>query len=650
MPLILPRASTLGTYTAPVDDAVARTVVGRIGEVVSVKDFGALGDGVADDTEALQKALVSGRRVHFPRGEYRITAALLYDPTIAVVWTGEYGMVAGGSPTVSIFDARPSSAGDEPMIHHAQGWMRQDGTFAATGGGDKTNSFTTGRGIFIERIAFQSWTNLYSACVEIQNCRFALISECTFQYTFRGLTFGPSTFEGRVAYCSFWGFLFTPNRGAQNWETTPDIRDLAIRAWGLYGEGIVVIGCHVQGGGCGFYLSGMNSTLINVRVETAGWGIVLGYGRWEPGLTGRQAYGWDRSAILGSSLEANAIGVYVHQSTGSSISSVTLQGSPIAEGRTHNSEIGWWFVQGPLTSACSAIGYFAEASVINRSRQPVNVSAANWAPGAPLRLGHNRAFSGGLGAAAPDLTFAGVRYPIFPGASNDRHGSVTAWHDMMLFGLTGFNARDRAPAGSRAEGGAVFSKNLGGSVAVSAEATTAVVAFEPAVEQNQVVFNGTGTVVDDVASELEAGTYTYATTVLSRIGETPAQESTWRTLEIGSGQKASLPLSGNQNWYSRRVYRSQDGGETWEGYWQNSPGVHGTFVDDGARPFDGMDEPAKTGLITSRHEDDEHYQIIATPSWATTVHVTAKATTGFTLNFGTAAPEGATCAWLLFRP
>jgi hypothetical protein len=60
--------------------AVARTAQSKLRENVSVKDFGAVGDGVADDTAALQLALnwaaSAGGRLFFPAGTYKITSAL----------------------------------------------------------------------------------------------------------------------------------------------------------------------------------------------------------------------------------------------------------------------------------------------------------------------------------------------------------------------------------------------------------------------------------------------------------------------------------------------------------------------------------------------------------------------------------------------
>ena len=48
-------------------------------------------------------------------------------------------------------------------------------------------------------------------------------------------------------------------------------------------------------------------------------------------------------------------------------------------------------------------------------------------------------------------------------------------------------------------------------------------------------------------------------------------------------------------------------------------------------------------------EPDNLYGVQITPSWSTTVFVTAKTTTQFTANFGTVAPGGATIDFIVFR-
>jgi hypothetical protein len=58
--------------------AVATTAQSKMRESVSVKDFGATGDGTTDDTAAIQLALDSGaKRVLFPKATYAISSPLL---------------------------------------------------------------------------------------------------------------------------------------------------------------------------------------------------------------------------------------------------------------------------------------------------------------------------------------------------------------------------------------------------------------------------------------------------------------------------------------------------------------------------------------------------------------------------------------------
>ncbi len=67
---------TYAGFTQAGTGAVARTVQSKLRDVVSVKDFGALGDGVTDDTAAVQAALNIGGAVYLPTGVYIITAQL----------------------------------------------------------------------------------------------------------------------------------------------------------------------------------------------------------------------------------------------------------------------------------------------------------------------------------------------------------------------------------------------------------------------------------------------------------------------------------------------------------------------------------------------------------------------------------------------
>lgn len=70
--------------------ASATTVQARLRQTLSVKDFGATGDGVTDDTTAIQNALNAGigRSVYFPAGTYRISTTLLVKTNTTLVGDG----------------------------------------------------------------------------------------------------------------------------------------------------------------------------------------------------------------------------------------------------------------------------------------------------------------------------------------------------------------------------------------------------------------------------------------------------------------------------------------------------------------------------------------------------------------------------------
>ena len=71
--------ASLVSYTAGFAGAVVQTVQTKLEQYISVKDFGAVGDGVTDDTAAIQAALdalPNGGEVFVPEGTYIISAPL----------------------------------------------------------------------------------------------------------------------------------------------------------------------------------------------------------------------------------------------------------------------------------------------------------------------------------------------------------------------------------------------------------------------------------------------------------------------------------------------------------------------------------------------------------------------------------------------
>ncbi|MCW2237895.1 glycosyl hydrolase family 28-related protein [Azospirillum canadense] len=87
----------LSTFVAPGAGAVRRPIREKLADAVSVKDFGAVGDGVVDDTIAIQAALTSASAVHVPPGTYKITNTLTvaYGKTLA--GAGQSSVIKGAS-------------------------------------------------------------------------------------------------------------------------------------------------------------------------------------------------------------------------------------------------------------------------------------------------------------------------------------------------------------------------------------------------------------------------------------------------------------------------------------------------------------------------------------------------------------------------
>jgi hypothetical protein len=62
--------ASIVTYDPPFTGGVLTNVEDKLAQYVSVKDFGAVGDGVVDDTAAVQAAIDSGEPIVFPAGSY----------------------------------------------------------------------------------------------------------------------------------------------------------------------------------------------------------------------------------------------------------------------------------------------------------------------------------------------------------------------------------------------------------------------------------------------------------------------------------------------------------------------------------------------------------------------------------------------------
>lgn len=151
--------STLVTHTTDID-ALESALTDPLSPILSVKDYGAIGDGATDDTSAIQDAInaaVGGGSVYFPLGTYRITSTLVVSsPNTNLIGVGgdsshDVGVSLGGAATILLWDG----AADGVMVSFASPTGVSDQT--CSGGGVKGIAFDAGTPAAATGLSIASW-------------------------------------------------------------------------------------------------------------------------------------------------------------------------------------------------------------------------------------------------------------------------------------------------------------------------------------------------------------------------------------------------------------------------------------------------------------------------------------------------------------
>lgn len=124
--------------------------------MATFQDFGAIGDGVADDTAAVSAALNSGRTIFSDGGYYKLTSDVVVSVTSRVIGSPTFLIALGTPATQDIITVLPPSGGNIAL--------RWDGiAFQSEGGG------RLGRDLI--RISIPDNTRIFSGA-DIRNCAF----------------------------------------------------------------------------------------------------------------------------------------------------------------------------------------------------------------------------------------------------------------------------------------------------------------------------------------------------------------------------------------------------------------------------------------------------------------------------------------------
>lgn len=88
------------SYTPPFTGSVATSVGDKLAQTVSVTDFGAVGDGVTDDTVAIQAAHDASIQVFYPSGTYNISSSIVLGFNAQVIGEGNITTASSGTGTI----------------------------------------------------------------------------------------------------------------------------------------------------------------------------------------------------------------------------------------------------------------------------------------------------------------------------------------------------------------------------------------------------------------------------------------------------------------------------------------------------------------------------------------------------------------------
>nr|BDD45690.1 hypothetical protein 9 [Alphaproteobacteria bacterium] len=91
-------------YIASGTGATQRTVQDKLSDLVSIKDFGTLGDGITDDTIAIQQALSAHDAVFIPNGVYLTTSTIEIEANKTLVGAGQKSIIRGNNSSFNILE------------------------------------------------------------------------------------------------------------------------------------------------------------------------------------------------------------------------------------------------------------------------------------------------------------------------------------------------------------------------------------------------------------------------------------------------------------------------------------------------------------------------------------------------------------------
>lgn len=301
----------------------ARTMPDRLAEVKNVKDFGAIGNGVADDTAAIQAAVnwTTGPNrgtIYFPLGQYKVSAPITfnYDGPLSIVFRGD--------------------GAASQLVANFPGYVL-----------DRSNSNPTSGGRIIERLWIQNYSSS-GGCIRMNGTNGGMIRDCVIN-GFIGVALAAESYSISLHNVQFSG----PGPGAGSGGNTAG-------SIGLLADQLTNIGIY----SCDFALfdhairaSGIGLSIIGCRFEVNNIGIACGY------KANMSTWALTSCLISGGSFESNNIGIYANALGSSHVCGLKIQGGTNAPAGTSIDGIRLHGCSFTLFTGLSLAGGFTNSAI-----------------------------------------------------------------------------------------------------------------------------------------------------------------------------------------------------------------------------------------------------------------------------------------------
>lgn len=337
-------SASLVSYTIPATGGAERTQESKNADFLSVKDFGAVGDGVTNDTAAINAALAyidasgSPGRLLFPAGRYQTDGG--HQITVPCVIAGEgYGTIASKVNGSSVIALRANANASIFTIASTHVTIEDLGFY-----GNKANQSATSHGIATSALTASNYFRINRVWVDA-------FRDDGIHYDGPGASLEGLTFQCRVSNCGGYGYNFNTN-AASDCQLTDCISSLNGTGGAQVNAGsIAMTGCHIWGNtGHGVVMpSGAGGFLrmVNCYVETNTGNAV------QPRGQGNQLVGcylWKN----------NARGVYAFSNTG-----LVITGCVIRDNNRNNAsgDVGAGVTLDTCTSCVTSNNWFQDSGV-----------------------------------------------------------------------------------------------------------------------------------------------------------------------------------------------------------------------------------------------------------------------------------------------